>query len=155
MASRTEIQYVRFYTDGSAARKISPAVSAFKAFTQPQIRKKKRVLIHVDPVAILSIAVAVCMLVCIGVGVARTLKMQEQTDQMQRYLLQLQEQNASLQEEYDASYDLQNVKQTALALGMIPKEQAQRITLEVELPPQEQTVTLWSRIGTFLAGLLA
>lgn len=155
MASRNDIQYIRFYTDGSAARKIAPGFSGFGKISQPKANRKKRLRIYVDPVALLSIAVAVCLLICMGVGIAQSKAAQQQTQQLQRYVRELSEQNAELKDTYKNGYDLEAVEETALALGMIPREQAQRITLEVTVPPQEQTVTLWTRIGTFLAGLLA
>ena len=155
MASRNDIQYVRFYTDGSAARKIAPVVSPFANFSQAKVQKKKRILVHVDPVALLGIAVAVCMMICMGVGIAQTKAAQKQTEYMEQYVQQLSVENDTLKEAYSSGYDLQSVEQTALALGMIPREQAQRVSLEVSVPMQEQTVTLWTRIGTFLAGLLA
>lgn len=155
MASRNEIQYVRFYTDGSAARKIAPGFSGFGKISQPKVSKKKRLRVYVDPVAILSIAVAVCLVICMCVAIGQSKAAQQQTQQLQQYVQELSEQNAQLKDTYKNGYDLEAVEETALALGMIPREQAQRITLEVTVPPQEQTVTLWTRIGTFLAGLLA
>ena len=155
MASRNDIQYVRFYTDGSAARKIEPSFTEFGKVFQTKAKKKKRVLVFVDPVALLGIAVAVCMLICMGVGIARNKAAQQQTAQLQQYVQQLTQEKDAVMEEYTSGYDLQTVKQTALALGMIPRDEAQRVTLEVVVPVQEQTVTLWSQIGTFLAGLLA
>ena len=156
MASRNDVQYIRFYTSGSAARKIAPVVSATVSLPQVQPQKKvKRIPVYIDPVAILGIVVAVCMLICMGTGLAKIKTARAQTQQIQQYVQQLSEEKAELTAEYTAGYDLQTVKQTALALGMIPRSQAQRVTLEVPAVQQEQTVTLWSRIGTFLAGLIA
>ena len=155
MANRNDIQYVRFYTDGSAARKIAPSFNDFGKISQPKEKKIKRILVFVDPVALLGIAVAVCMLICMGAGIARNKAAHKQTEQMQQYVQQLNAEKDVILEDYTSGYDLQTVKQTALALGMIPREQAQRVSLEVTVPVQEQTVTLWARIGTFLAGLLA
>lgn len=155
MANRPAIQYVQFYTDGSAARKLAPERSAPKT-TLPKPRRQKRKVVYVDPVAILGIVVAVCMLITMTAGVAQYMAIREETAQMEQYLEQLKLENADLSTQYAAGYDLENVEKTALALGMIPAEQAAHVPLPATVQePEAQPQTLWERIGTFLTGLFA
>ena len=155
MANRPAIQYVQFYTDGSAARKLAPERSAPKT-TLPKPRRQKRKVLFVDPVAILGIVVAFCMLITMAVGVAEFVSIREEAAQMEQYLEQLQQENAELSARYAEGYDLKNVEKTALALGMVPAEQAAHVQLPATVPESEpQALTLWERIGTFLAGLFA
>lgn len=155
MANRPVVQYVQFYTDGSAARKPVYEFSAPKN-PLPKAHRPKRKVVYVDPVAILGIVVAVSMLIAMAVGVVQYMTIREETVQMEQYLEQLQQENAELSAQYEAGYDLQNVEKTALALGMIPAEQASYVTLPSTVQQTEvQTLTMWERIGTFLTGLFA
>ena len=156
MAQYVEVQYVQFYTQGSAAKKILPAAKA-QTGVLPQMKKKKVQRIYVDPFAILGTAVALCMLIMMVVGVTQLRSEQQKTMDLVAYVEQLQVENVALQACYDAECDLEQIEQTALALGMIPCEQAARTSISVELPvvENEVQVTLWQRIGTFLTGLFA
>lgn len=155
MAQKLDVQYIRYYTPGSAAQKIMPAFPAEKSVL-PRLKKRKVHKIYVDPVAMLGIAVAVCMLILMAVGVHQLRQAQRQTDTMQSYVDQLSKSNAQLRERYTESYDIREVEEVALAMGMIPQEEADRIRVSVELPVQEeQQASLWQQLGTFLTGLFA
>ena len=156
MAQRIDVQYIRFYTQGSAARQILPAMKS-QTGVLPQMKKKKIRRVYVDPVAILGTGVAICMLIMMVVGITQLRAEQQKTADMMAYVEMLQQENTALQTRYDEECDLEAVEKTALALGMIPCEDASRTSIHVELPPVENEVqvTLWQRIGTFLTGLFA
>ena len=156
MAQRIDVQYIRYYTQGSAAKQVLPAVKQDTGVL-PQRKKRKVQRIYVDPVAILGAAVAVCMLVAMVVGITRLQAAQQRTAELTAYVEQLQAKNTALQARYDAECDLEAVEKTALALGMIPSRQAPRTSIQVKLPPAEPEapMTVWQRIGTFLTGLFA
>ena len=156
MAQSVDVRYVQFYTHGSAAKRIAPAaIPLISALPKPKKRKIQR--IYVDPVATLGIVVAVCMLIMMAVGVSQLRVEQQKTAQMMTYVEQLQQENASLQAEYLAECNMEEVEKTALALGMIPLEDAIYTPIEVELPQVDSTqqASIWQRIGTFLTGLFA
>lgn len=156
MAQRIDVQYVQFYTSGSAAQKVAPAISVHTG-ALPRVTKRRVRRIYVDPVAILGSAVAVCMLVMMLVGLSNLRTEQDKTAEMVHYVSQLQEENAMLRAWYVEECDLEKVEETALALGMVPRESVEHISIEVELPPieEEVPVSLWQKIGTFLTGLFA
>lgn len=156
MAQRVDIQYVRFYTSGSAAQRVAPAISVHTG-ALPQIKKRNLQRIYVDPVATLGIVVAVCMLVLMLVGVFQLRAEQRQTAAMVEYVELLRQENESLQAKYEVERDLESVKEIALALGMIPQEEAPHISIQVEphQPEVPEQMNFWQRIGTFLAGLFA
>ncbi len=155
MAQRVDIQYVKFYTRGSAAKRVMPAIPLHTG-ALPRVKKRKRVCVYVDPVATLGIVVAVCMLIMMAVGVSRLQAEQQKTAAIVAYVEQLQQENASLRAQYAQECDLEAIEKTALALGMIPMEEADHISIQVELPAQqEQVLSIWQRIGTFLTGLFA
>ena len=155
MAKHPGVEYIRFYTSGSAALKPEPVACAeFAPKRAPQ--QVKRVKIFVDPVAILSIFVALCMLVTVIAGFVRLKQANDQVAVMQAYVDRLEAEHAVLSHRYETGYDLDAVRRTALALDMIPAEEAPHITIAI--PPEAQPVTnptLWERLDTFLAGLFA
>ena len=156
MAQRVDIQYVQFYTQGSAARKVAPAISVHTG-ALPQVRKHKRKNLYVDPVAVIGIAVAVCMLVMMLAGVSQLKQAQRNTIAMEQYVEQLREENKQLQVRFDEGCDLDAIEKTALALGMVPGESVENTMIHVEVPqePVVEKTTLWQKIGTFLTGLFA
>lgn len=156
MAQHVDVQYIRYYTQGSAARSILPAAKP-QTGKLPNIKKKKIQRIYIDPVATLGAVVAICMLVMMVVGIGQLRAEQQKTADMISYVEQLQAKNTALLAQYEEECDLEAVEKTALALGMIPQPQAAHTSIHVELSTAENhmPVTLWQRIGTFLTGLFA
>ncbi len=154
MAQRTDIRYVQYYTDGSAARKVAP-VAPLKTIRLPKVKKQKRTVICIDPIAVASIAMAIIMAVLIVVGVVRLNTARQEMQVMSGYVDTLREENAQLQQTFSQGYDIEQIQRTALALGMVPKEQVTHIHVqlpEIE-PPAEATA--WEQVVTFLSGLFA
>ena len=157
MARQADIQYIRYFTDGSAAPQMSPVVREDPYYV-PKIRKRKKKPLYVDPVASVGILVAVGLVVSMFAGLWHLNKAQQQTQNMEQYVAGLNQENDRLTEEYKNGYDLQIVERTALALGMVPAEDAPTVPLSVEEPIQEQPAeepTVWQKINMFLAGLFA
>lgn len=156
MARSWDVQYVNFYTAGSAAVKYHSAPVAKKQEAElPKPRKKKRVLVYVNPVAVMGIFMAVVMLCMMFAGMNRLARVQQEKAQMQQYVQQLQEENARLQAEYEAGYDANEIYEIATAMGMIPAEQAQHIQVQVTVPEATQSVSAWENFCAFLTGLFA
>ena len=159
MARQPDVKYVRFYTDGSAARKVEVAGPIRKNALPPKTRKKKKIVLYVDPLAILGIFTAIIMLTIMFSSMAMLQNAKAETAAMEQYVTQLREENATLQNEYEDGYDIREVERTALALGMIPMEQAQHVTLEKDPAPvvqlEERQTDTWDWIYTLLTGLFA
>ena len=153
MARQVDIQYIRSYTDGTAARKLDMLLPREPVRKRP-VKKAKRIVLHIDPVAILGITMAAIMLVLMSVGCVKLLSAQRDMNSMDAYVQDLRHENVQLQEQYDAGYDLENVRQTALALGMVPVEQVAQVTIHVNVPEQVQPDG-WEQFRMFLAGLFA
>ena len=154
MAQRTDIRYVQFYTDGSAARKVAP-VAPLKTIKLPKIKKQKRITLCIDPVAVASIGMALMMAVLIVVGVVQLNAARQDMQAMSAYVQTLQEENTQLQQTFNEGYDIEQVERTALALGLVPVEQVRHVS--VTLPEIQEPVepTAWEQFTTFLAGLFA
>ena len=154
MAQRTDIRYIQFYTDGSAARKIAP-VAPLKTIKLPKAKKQKRITIHLDPVAVMSIGMAIVMTVLIVVGMVQLNSAHAEMQTMSDYVETLRQENVQLQQSFEEGYDLEQIEQTAHALGLVPVDQVRHIN--VTMPQIEQKVepSSWERFATFLAGLFA
>ncbi len=153
MVRKTDIRYIQFYTDGSAARK----PELVKTAKQPTVRrtvKKKRLTLFVDPVAITGIVVALTMLVLMLVGVSQLKQAQQQTAMMQLQMQQLTQENQTLQDSFDAGYTLEDVKWMADALGLVPVEEVTHITISA---PETEMIrpSRWEQFYTLLTSLFA
>lgn len=154
MARQTDVRYVRFYTDGSVARKMDIVRPAAKT-TLPKKRKQKKIVLHVDPVAILGTLAAVMMLVIMMVSLFMYVEERNKAEAMELRVAQMQAENEKLQAEFDAGYDIETVEKTALALGMVPEEQVTHVKLEVKQPTPEKEPSAWTQFVAMLAGLFA
>ena len=153
MARQFDVQYISAYTDGSAARKLEmpkPRKSAKKN----NAGRSKKIVLHIDPVATMAILVAGIMLIALTAGVLKLVDARHELAAMDAYVQTLRQENTALQEAYDAGCDLERVKQTAQALGMIPVEQVKQVAIRVQTPEPMQP-SGWEQIRLFLAGLFA
>ena len=153
MARQFDIQYVSFSTDGNAARKIAP-VSPWNIAKLPRINKNKKIVLHIDPVAIIGMVTAVVMLVMMIVGVVQLQQAQQQTATMEAYVESLREENAELMTAYQEGYNLAEVEKLALALGMVPNTQVRTVRMDVP-EVAEETSGPWEQVWIFLTGLFA
>ncbi len=157
MATSSYIQYTSYYTNGSAAKNVERKPAAkVSAAPKPVARPAKRVVVRVDPVAVVGIVLAVVMLISLISACSQYHSWTKKNAQMSHYIATLQQEQAALQQEYEAGYDLEQIQEIATAIGMVPAEDAQRITVDVQIPSAGQVqVSLWERITIFLAGLFA
>lgn len=156
MARQWDVQYVNFYTPGSAAVKYDPMPAPKKQeAVLPKPRKKKKIRVFVDPVAVMGICVAVVMLCMMISGVNKLVQVKTEQAQMQAYVQRLQQENDRLRAEYEAGYDADEVYEIATAMGMIPAQDAQSIKIQVSVPEEDVTPGAWENFCTFLAGLFA
>ena len=154
MAQRVDVQYVQYYTSDNTARRVMPTTAPYLHPSRP-VTKRKIKRIYVDPVAALGIVVAACMMIMMAAGVSRLREESQKSAVMADYVASLEVQNQQLQEEYAASYNLEDVEKTALALGMIPAAEAKHTTVTIETVQPQQEPTLWNRISSFWTGLFA
>lgn len=155
MVKQPEVRYINAYVSGSVAYQLEKK-PARRTVKLPSQRKKKKIVVHVDPVSILGIFTAAVLLVMLCVGFIRLQDAREETAALEQYVHTMQEENAVLQHKYEASYDLEEIRQIAEAMGMVPMEQLE--TIQIYVPPQEiieESPTGWEAFCTFLAGLFA
>ena len=154
MAQRLDVTYITGYTDGSAARELNP-VQPFKTLRLPRFQKKRRKVICVDPISIASIAVAAVLLVAMIAGTVELMQVRRDVEVMETYVQTLQQENEILTAEYKAGYNLEDVRKTVTALGYVPMEQVEHVTMEMPAVQAVGRLSVWERVYTFLIGLFA
>ena len=131
MARGNEIRYIQFYTDGSAARQLEPKVQPKKKLQQPRRKHQKKIVLHVDLLAVTGILVACVMLIMMLSGMVALNKINSEIDRLESYLTELENENLQLHQTYRAGYDLDQIREAALEMGMIPAARAVTVSLPV------------------------
>ena len=156
MARKTEICYINYYVSGSAACQVEPFdYRKKKAVKLPKQRRQKRIVLYVDPMAVLGIVVAFTMFILMIAGAVRLSLITDKAERMGSYVSSLQAQNEALRDTYEAGFDLDEIRQIAEARGMIPIEQAQQVQIRVSVPEDPRQPSVWENFLTFLTGLFA
>ena len=153
MARQFDVQNLGGYVNGSTACKVE-APKPRKTARRHSVKQNKRIVLRIDPLAIMGTMVACVMLVLLAVGFVKLMDARQELAAMDAYVQTLQQENVALQEEYNAGYDLEHVKNTALALGMVPVEQVQHNTIR-DQEPEVAPPSGWEQIRLFLVGLFA
>lgn len=155
MTPKPKIQYVgQFYVYGSEAKKLEPRKERRTPKTRlPLERLRRWEKIILDPTAMVAMAVAVVMLAVMAVGAWQLRTDWEEYRATEKYLSYLNRENARLEQAYQESYDLEEVRSKAIALGLKPKEEADVKSVQLVLPePKEEEKPLMD-LRTFWKGL--
>ena len=157
MNQKPKIQYVgQFYVHGSEARALQLQEQKRQAKTKlPLARIQKIEKIYVDPVALAGILVSVVMLVTMVLGAVQIKRDWDQYEQVSAYVSELKRENARKNHAYRLSYDLEDIKSKALAMGLVPKSELQTMAVAVTVPEKEPELTRTEEIRFFLEGLFA
>ena len=157
MAQKPDIQYItQFYSYGSEAKvlELRPSTKK-KKFTLPTAAPDRTIRVMVDPVAWTGIAVAVLMVVLMAVSAYHYLQACREYEMVNSYVINQQDDCVKRQMEYQKLYDLDDVWEKALALGMIPMEEAEVIAIAPVIPEPEPEAPWWENISWFMRGLFA
>ena len=154
---KPDIEYIhKYYSYGTEAKVIEFRPLQKDARPKvPKPRKEPKTTIYIDPVAFCGMVVAIALLVVMVMGVMEFTAVCQENQRMHEYLTELRDENVRLNHEYHTSYDLEQIKTTALALGMIPVEEATTISIDVQVPQREPEMTPWDEFIWFLSGLFA
>ena len=156
MARQPEIRYINAYVSGSTAYQLeTDRPRRKKQVKLPKPRQEKKTVIRLDPIAIAGIIVAAVLLVLLVVGLVRLQAAQSEALALEKYVSSLQERNQQLQDTYSSGYDLEEIREIALAMGMVPSSQIPHIQVEVVVPQQPVEPDAWTAFCAFLTGLFA
>ena len=139
MARRSDIQYVQFYTDGSAARQFEPKPQQpKKKLQQPRPRRRKKIVLYVDFIAVAGMLVAGVMLLMMLSGMSGLTRINEEVSRLEAYVAELESENLELHKTYREGYDLDQIREQALEMGMIPAARAANVTIAIEDTAEDQ-----------------
>ena len=157
MVKKPEIQYIdKFYVHGSEARvlELKPRRRIIKTIL-PTEAPDHTVKVWVDPVALCGIVVAAAMLVLLILGTVQYAQVCSRYQDMMDYVVTVQNRNVELNQQYEDGYDLAQIEQEALALGMIPAAEAKVIRIQVDVPQRVPEMNFWEEIRWLMEGLFA
>jgi len=139
MARSNDVQYIRYYSPGSAAEKVElPRLP--KKQPKPKaapVQKKAVPVLRVDGLAAIGIVVAAVMLLCMLMGCVQVYNLNRQIQDLEVYVSQLELRQENLEADYAHGYDLEDIRQAALSMGLVPKDQVQHVTVHI---PETETI---------------
>jgi len=158
MIQKPKIQYIgQFYVHGSEARAIEQQDNRpkFPALRKPLEKLEKIEKVYVDPVALIAIGVAVFMLAAMLLGIGQLQDDWAEYQEMSDRVHTLRERNHTKTEELRKLYTLSDIRVKASAMGMIPRADAEHMTVTVTRPEPEPEMTWMDHVQWFLKGLFA
>lgn len=156
MAVRTDIQYVQYRVEGTAAKKLQNESARGQNAPVRTRRRAERKVIAIDPVAMAGIVLSVIVVAAMVVGLVQYRQSMVRSRQMSAYVASLEEKNAQLAQMYKDGYDPDEIRDIAEQAGMVPAENQTQVSVKVEQPGQEETeMSFWDSLTTFLTGIFA
>ena len=155
MAMQPEIRYINAYVSGTAAPQPEKRPQKRTLAQLPKVKKQLRYVIPVDLVALGGILSAVVLVIMLTVGLVQMNQAKNEAQAYQAYAVSLQEENAQLQDTYKSGYDLEEIRQIATAMGMVPVEQVPHLQMQVVTPQEEPEPTALESFWAFFLGMFA
>lgn len=159
MTRKPDIEYIRYYTGGSEALQLEPdQPKKAGKLPKPRPRRKRRVTVKLDLTATFSIMLALVMAALMVLGYQQLQVEQQDQAELAQYITALQAQNRQLEADYVSGYDLETVRSTALALGLVPVAELEHVPIRVIEPVVEAPVaepTIWETVTAFFESLFA
>lgn len=147
MERSNDVQYVRFYSYGSEARKVGLPGRERKrrALPKAQIQKLQKKLLKMDALALTGIVVAGILLICMLAGFAQACHATAQMQEMTVYVANLEAENERLQADYEHGYDLAEVRIAAESMGLVPIDEVRHKTVETCEAAVEEELSWWEQ----------
>lgn len=156
MTQKPKIQYIgQFYVYGSEAKALAEQERKKAKTKLPQAKRAQAPEIRVEPLALLSIVVAVTLVVTMALAALDVRAAWQEYDVMAGYVDRLTEENVQLLEDYRGGYNLDEIESYALALGLVPEDQVKTISITLTVPEPQEEPGVWEDIVWFFQGLLA
>ena len=155
MAKQPDVRYINHYVSGSLAYQPEKKTHRKASAQLPKIKKQQKLMIPVDPVAVGGIAIAFVLMIAMIVSLVSWNQARNEAAVLSQYVEALQEENAALQDTYTSGYDLEEIRQIALNMGLVPQEQVEHIQMQVVVPEPVEEPTGWSAVWAFILGMFA
>ena len=157
MNQKPKIQYIgQFYVYGSEARALEQQNQVRKPRTTLPVEKlAKSRKIYVDPVALVAIAVSVFMLATMIVGVQQLRADWAEYRVVADHVHTLREDNHTKTEQMRQLYDRAEIRAKAENMGLIPRAEAEHMSVTVTAPEMAPEPTWWENAVWFVKGMFA
>ena len=161
MARKADIQYVHhYYTAGTAAKKVAVKAERKKKplpLFEPLMMAEpdQKIVVKIDPLSVAATLVAAVLVVMMVVSLFQYSAAYQRNVELQEYVYALSDENVRLEQKYKSGFDLAEIEIQALALGMIPIEEAQTIQVNTSVPARRAEPTRWERLQLFMSDLFA
>lgn len=160
MARKADIQYIHHsYVYGTAARKLAvdqpPSRAPLPLFEPEMTEPDRKVEIRVDPLSVAATLCAVVLVVMMVVSLFQFGAAYQQNVALQEYVYILRNENVKLEQAYQENVDMAEVEAQALALGMVPADQAPTMYISGVVPAEPAAPTFWENVGLVFSELFA
>ena len=155
MALQHEVRYINDYVSGSIAYQPERKPQKKQSVQLPKMKKQQKLVVAIDPLALGGIVMALVLSIMLLVGSVNLINAKQEAQIMKDYVASLQEENAKLQDTYSSGYDLEEIREIALTMGMVPVEQVTHIQMQVVVPEAPVEPTAWENFWAFMVGLFA
>lgn len=155
MAMQPEVRYINAYVSGTAACQPEKKPQKKQSVRLPKAKKQQKLVIPVDMVAVGGILAAVILSIALLVGLTQMHQAQQEARALKDYAISLQEENQQLQDTYTSGYNLEEIRDIALKMGMVPVEDVPHMQIQLTAPQQVQQPTAWESFWAFMVGLFA
>ena len=102
-----------------------------------------------------GLGIEIALLVMLVMGTVQYVRVCGEYQAMMDYVVTVQNENVELKQTYHDGYDLAQIEETALGLGMIPAAEADVVKVRVTVPQREPEMTIWEEIRWLCEGLFA
>ncbi|MBE6934013.1 MAG: hypothetical protein E7462_03065 [Ruminococcaceae bacterium] len=155
MANQPQVRYINAYVSGNVAYQPEKKPQRKQSAQLPKARRPKVLKIYVDVVALGGILAAAVLSVMLVVGLVQLSQAKAEEQMLTSHAATLQAENQQLLDTYTSSYDLEEIREIATAMGMVPIEEVPHLQVPVTVPQTEQAPTAWESFWAFMVGLFA
>jgi hypothetical protein len=155
MAMQPEVRYINAYVSGNVAVQPEKMPQKQSSARLPKARKQQKWLIQVDLVAIGGIMAALVLSIMLVTGLVQMNQAKHEAKVYREYATSLKLDNTKMRDTYASEYDLNEVRDIALNMGMVPVEQVEHVTMQVVTPEVVQEPTAWESFWAFFLGMFA
>jgi hypothetical protein len=155
MAMQPEVRYINAYVSGNVAVRPEKMPQKQSSARLPKARKQQKWLIQVDLVAIGGIMAALVLSIMLVTGLVQMNQAKHDAKVYREYATSLKLDNTKMRDTYASEYDLNEVRDIALNMGMVPVEQVEHVTMQVVTPEVVQEPTAWESFWAFFLGMFA
>ena len=155
MAMQPEVRYINAYVSGNIALQPEKMPQKKSSTRLPKARKQQKWLIQVDMVAVGGILAAFALSIMLIVGLVQMNQAQREARIYKEYAMSLKQDNAQMRDTYASQYNLDEVRDIAITMGMVPVEQVEHMTMQVVTPEVVEEPTAWESFWTFFLGMFA